>query len=62
MFFFANQHYVFGLHNLATNDASMYVDDEAVGKKGQNDVTSLILDYFNSEDISNEDLVLFSDG
>ncbi|VEN44384.1 unnamed protein product [Callosobruchus maculatus] len=62
--FFASQlwYYVFGVHDLATNDATIFVYDETTGKKGQNDVTSLLLQYFNKTDVTKDDLVLFSDG
>lgn len=43
--FFASQlwYYVFGVHHLGTGEATMFAYDETTGRKGQNDVTSLLL-------------------
>lgn len=56
-------YYVFGIHNLADNRASMYVYTEDIAKKGQNEVTSMLFDYFARVlDITSPNLVIFSDG
>lgn len=63
--FFARQlwYYVFGVHDLSNDDVSLYVYHECVGKKGQNDVTSLLFHYLHSKsDDLEDDLVLISDG
>ena len=55
-------YYVFGIHDLADNSASMYVYTEDVARKGANDVTSMILHYLNNTDLTHSHLVIFSDG
>lgn len=64
--FYARQlwHCVIGVHDLATSSkASMYTYHETIGKKGQNDVTSLLLDYLkNIKDDLKEEIILISDG
>nr|CAI5861190.1 unnamed protein product [Callosobruchus analis] len=56
-------YYVFGIHNLKDDGASMYVYDESIGKKGQNEVTSLLFHYLTKGlDVTSRHLVLFSDG
>lgn len=62
--FFKSQlwYYVFGIHDLADDSASMYVYTEDVAKKGSNDVTSMLLHYLNNTDLSKDHLVIFSDG
>lgn len=55
-------YYVFGIHDLADDSASMYVYTEDVAKKGANDVTSMILHYLNNKDLRHSHLVIFSDG
>lgn len=56
-------YYVFGVHNLADDSASMYVYDECTARKGQNEVTSLLFHYFTKVvDITSRNLVLLSDG
>lgn len=62
--FFASQlwYYVFGVHDLGTSEATMFVYDETVGRKGQNDVTSLLLNYLNIQGVQKDTSVLFSDG
>ncbi|CAG4917086.1 unnamed protein product [Colias eurytheme] len=54
-------YYVFGLHDLSNDDASLYCYHEGVGKKGQNDVTSFLFQYLTHKDVKQK-LVLFSDG
>nr|CAI5859578.1 unnamed protein product [Callosobruchus analis] len=47
----------------ATNDATMFLYDETTERKGQSDVTSLLLQYFYNQGAEHKDtLVLFSDG
>lgn len=60
--FFARQiwFYVFGIHDLGTNEATMYTYTEDQAKKGSNDVVSMLLNYFNNHDVS-RNLVLISD-
>lgn len=62
--FYARQlwYYVFGVHNLATNEATIYTYHEGVAKKGCNDVTSMILHYINNHQLTAKTLVLISDG
>nr|CAI5821172.1 unnamed protein product [Callosobruchus analis] len=56
-------HYVFGVHNLADDKASMYGYTENIAKKGQNEVTSMLFHYFTRVlDITSPDLIIFSDG
>lgn len=54
--------YVFGVHNLSDDSASMYLYHEGIGKKGQNDVTSLLFHHLKGLENPKEHLVLFSDG
>jgi hypothetical protein len=52
--FFAYQlwYYVFGIHNLANDDATMYIYNDSVARKGQNEVTSFLLHFLkNSETV-----------
>lgn len=63
--FYARQlwYFVFGVHDFADDSASMYVYDESVGKKGQNDVTSHLFHFLRHKEITaTETLVIFSDG
>lgn len=53
--------YVFGIHDVRKNQAVLNSYLETEVKKGQNDVTSLLLRYLNKYDISSENLVLISD-
>ena len=39
---------VFGIHDLGSNEVSMYTYTENQAKKGANDVTSMLLHYFNN--------------
>lgn len=56
-------YYVFGVHNLKDNSASMYVYNESIAKKGQNEVTSLLFHYLTKViDVTSRDLVVLSDG
>ncbi|CAH1958008.1 unnamed protein product [Acanthoscelides obtectus] len=56
-------YYVFGVHNLKDDSATMYTYDETIAKKGQNEVTSLLFHYFTQvPDITSRNLVLISDG
>lgn len=47
---------------MCDDSASMYVYNEGTGKKGQNDVTSLLFHYLKGLQNPKEHLVLFSDG
>lgn len=60
--FYARQiwYYVFGIHDLGSNEAAMYTYTEDQAKKGSNDVTSMLLNYFNNNDLC-RNLVLISD-
>lgn len=51
--FYARQlwYYVFGIHNVATNEATIYTYHEGVAKKGCNDVTSMLLHYINNHQL-----------
>ncbi|KAF2891567.1 hypothetical protein ILUMI_14606, partial [Ignelater luminosus] len=62
--FFASHlwYYVFRVHDLGTGEATMFAYDETTDRKGQNDVTSLLLNYFNIQGVQKETIVLFSDG
>lgn len=55
-------YYVFGIHDLANDDVSMYCYTETTAKKGASDVTSLLLHYLNNRQITSEHLILLSDG
>nr|CAI5840936.1 unnamed protein product [Callosobruchus analis] len=56
-------YYAFGVHNLADDKASMYVYTENIAKKCQNEVTSMLFQYFARVlDITSPDLIIFSDG
>lgn len=62
--FYARQlwYFVFGVHDLSDDSASMYVYNEGIGKKGQNDVTSHLFHYLRHRDLATtETLVIFSD-
>lgn len=61
--FFARQiwYYVFGIHDLGSNEATMYTYTEDEAKKGSIDVTSMLLNYFNTNNLC-RNLVLISDG
>lgn len=54
--------YVFGVHNDGKNTATMFSYDETIGRKGQNEVASLLFQYFRSNDVSTTNLILVSDG
>lgn len=54
-------YYVFGIHDLGTDEATMYTYLEGEGRKGSNDVTSMILHYLKNN-IHNRNIVIFSDG
>lgn len=62
--FFARQlwMYVFGIHDIGRNKVCMNLYLKSEGKKGQCDVTSLLLKYFNEHSITSEHLIIFSDG
>ncbi|PSN29075.1 hypothetical protein C0J52_28073 [Blattella germanica] len=55
-------YYVFGIHDIGKNQVFMNVYDELTGKRGQNNVTSMLLKYFNMIGAEHEHLVLMSDG
>lgn len=56
-------YYVFGIHSLADDSASMFTYHEGIAKKGQNEVTSMLFYYLTrSVIITSRHLVLFSDG
>lgn len=61
--FFSRQlwYYIFGVHDLATNDASIYTYYEGQCKKGSSDVISMLFHYLKNLDC-NRKLVLLSDG
>lgn len=54
--------YVFGVHNDGGNTATMFTYDETVGRKGQNEVASLLFKYLRSNDVTTANLILISDG
>lgn len=54
-------YHVFGIHDLATDEATMYTYYESIAKKGANDVTSILLHYINTHDMC-RNLLLISDG
>ncbi|KAF6208302.1 hypothetical protein GE061_016756 [Apolygus lucorum] len=62
--FYARQlwFYVFGIHELANDDACMYTYHEGVAKRGQNEVTSFLFDYLKTKQDLKDHLVLISDG
>jgi hypothetical protein len=62
--FFSRQlwYYIFGIHDLATNEAAMYTYHEGQAKKGANEVTFMLLHYLNNRALPSRNLVLFSDG
>ncbi|CAH1103747.1 unnamed protein product [Psylliodes chrysocephalus] len=62
--FYARQlwYYIFGVHNVATNEAAIYTYSEGTAKKGCNDITSMILHYINNHNFTSRNLVLISDG
>jgi hypothetical protein len=62
--FFARQlwYCVFGIHNLANDDAAMYVYSENVARKGQNEVTPFLLHFLKNTETESQNLVLLSDG
>lgn len=62
--FYARQlwYYVFGIHDLSDDSASMYVYDESIGKKGQNDVTSHLFHFLRHLNNTTDTLIIFSDG
>nr|XP_022906884.1 uncharacterized protein LOC111418579 [Onthophagus taurus] len=62
--FYARQlwYYLFGIHNLGSKKVTMYTYHEGVGKKGSNDMTSMLLHYINSNEFTFKRLVLISDG
>lgn len=62
--FYARQlwYFVFGVHDLSDDSASMYVYDESIGKKGQNDVTSHLFHFLRNLENVTENLIIFSDG
>lgn len=54
--------YVFGVHNDGGNTATMFSYDETIGRKGQNEVASLLFHYLRSNDVTTTNLILISDG
>lgn len=55
-------YYVFGLNNLANDDADLYVYKEIDRKRGSNDVISMLFDFFkNSNMLSYKFLTLVCD-
>lgn len=59
-------HYVFGVHNLGTNQVVMFTYHEGIAKKGANEVTSMLLRYitdYAGDSLENlpQHLVLISD-
>ncbi|CAH1112277.1 unnamed protein product [Psylliodes chrysocephalus] len=52
---------IFGIHNLDTDEASIYAYTEGQAKKGANDVCSMLLHFFNSNNFTTRSLVLLSD-
>ncbi|VVC94111.1 unnamed protein product [Leptidea sinapis] len=55
-------YYIFGIHDLANNDAYMNCYTETTAKKGASDVTSLLLHYLNNKEITSDTLILISEG
>ena len=41
--------YTFNIHNLGTNDVFLYTYDESTGKKGSDDVCSMLYDFFTTK-------------
>lgn len=64
--FYARQlwQYVFGIHDVGSNNVTVYTYCENTAKKGSNEVTSILLDYLKniSPDGRPDELVLISDG
>lgn len=62
--FYARQlwYILFGIHDLGNDRAYMNVYDEMVGGKGQKNVTSMLLKYFNDVGAHSETCVIFNDG
>lgn len=55
-------YHIFGIHNLATDEAYIYTYTEGQAKKGANDVCSMLLHFFNNSNFTTRNLVLISDG
>lgn len=53
---------VSGIHNLGDDSVKMYRYCEHEGRKGPNEVTSMILDYLNNIQTDCDDQVLLRDG
>lgn len=53
---------VFGVHNLGSEEVTMFTYHEGEGRKGANEVTSMLLHYLRNVGTTHNDLVLISDG
>jgi hypothetical protein len=53
--------YNFGIHNIKTGNAHMYIWDEQTAKRGSNEIVSCLAHFLNQVDGSFQKLIMFSD-